>query len=64
MKKTIIIFLLLAITLTVNTVKADIPHFIDFSKVLNQSTAGKKAQDFLKKKFENEKINLKKLKIL
>lgn len=33
---------------------ADIPHFIDFSKVLNQSEAGKKAQIFLKKKYEND----------
>ena len=29
-------------------------YFIDFSKVLNQSTAGKKAQDYLKKKFKSE----------
>ncbi len=33
---------------------ADIPHYIDFSKVLNESKAGKEAQDFLKKKFESE----------
>ncbi len=33
---------------------AEIPYFIDFSKVLNQSKAGKEAQDFLKKKFESE----------
>ena len=32
-----------------NVTYADIPHFIDFSKVLNQSEAGKKAQTFLKK---------------
>ena len=29
-------------------------YFIDIKKVLNESKAGKKAQDFLKKKFENE----------
>jgi Skp family chaperone for outer membrane proteins len=29
-------------------------YFIDFSKVLNQSTAGKNAQDYLKKKFKSE----------
>ena len=29
-------------------------YFIDLKKVLNQSKAGKKAQDFLKKKFESE----------
>ena len=33
---------------------AGTPHFIDFSKVLNQSEAGKKAQTFLKKKYEND----------
>ena len=30
---------------------ADTAHFIDFSKVLNESTAGAKAQKFLKNKF-------------
>lgn len=29
-------------------------YFVDLKKVLNESKAGKKAQDFLKKKFENE----------
>ena len=29
-------------------------YFIDLKKVLNESKAGKKAQDFLKKKFESE----------
>ena len=33
---------------------ADTPYYIDFSKVLNQSKAGKQAQDFLKTKFESE----------
>ena len=37
-----------------NFTYADIPHFIDFSKVLNQSEAGKKSQTFLKKKYEND----------
>ena len=36
------------------------PHFIDFKKVLNQSTAGKKAQDFLKNKLESEMKKFKK----
>ena len=31
---------------------ADIPHFLDFKYILNESDAGKKAQDFLKKKLE------------
>ena len=29
-------------------------YFIDMKKILNESKAGKKAQDFLKKKFESE----------
>ena len=33
---------------------ADSPHYIDFTKVLNQSKVGKEAQDFLKAKFESE----------
>ncbi len=31
--------------------KADTPHFIDFTKILNSSSAGAEAQEFLKKKF-------------
>ena len=34
--------------------KADSPHFVDFSKILNDSKAGKQAQSYLKKKFETE----------
>ena len=33
---------------------ADSAHFIDFSKVLNESTAGAKAQKFLKNKFVSD----------
>ena len=33
---------------------ADTAHFIDFSKVLNESTAGAKAQKFLKNKFVSD----------
>ena len=33
---------------------ADSAHFIDFSKVLNESTAGSKAQKFLKNKFVSD----------
>jgi len=38
---------------------ADVPYFIDFSKVLNQSLAGKGAQDTLKKQVKSatEKYN-------
>jgi outer membrane protein len=39
---------------SLNLSYADTPHFIDFTKVLNQSIAGKEAQDLLKKKFTSE----------
>ena len=32
---------------------ADIPHYLDFKYILNQSEAGKKAQTYLKKKVED-----------
>ncbi len=36
-----------------NLVIADTPYYLDFKYILNQSDAGKKAQDFLKKKLSN-----------
>ena len=41
-------------------------YFVDYSKVMNESTAGKKAQDFLKKKLESglKNISTKEKKIL
>jgi Skp family chaperone for outer membrane proteins len=36
------------------------PHFIDFKYILNQSDAGKQAQEFLKNKLNNGISNLKK----
>ena len=45
------IIFLLSLTLFIQTsLNADIPHFLDFKLILNSSDAGKKAQDFLKKK--------------
>ena len=32
---------------------ADLPRYLDFKKVLNESTAGSKAQKILKKKYED-----------
>ncbi len=32
---------------------AEVPHFLNFKQVLNESVAGKKAQDYLKNKLEN-----------
>ena len=39
---------------------ADIPHYLDFKYILNQSDAGKKAQTFLKNKLDNGVKELKK----
>ena len=47
MKKSILI---LSFIFLITNLNADTPHFIDFTKVLNESSAGKKAQESLKKK--------------
>ena len=52
-----IIIFFLSINLSV---KADIPHFLDFKYVLNNSEAGKKAQSFLQNKLTKGLENLKK----
>lgn len=52
-------FLLIFFTLIQNPVLADLPRFIDFKYILNNSDAGKKAQTFLKKKLDNGLKNLK-----
>ncbi len=51
MKK--IIFSILFIIFCNTTVLANLPHYLDFKYILNESDAGKKAQTFLKKKLEN-----------
>ena len=48
------------IFLLITPVNADVPYYLDFKYVLNQSVAGKKAQDFLKNKFEKVINDLKK----
>ena len=55
-KISIIIILFLAFQ---NNLFANIPYYLDFKYILNQSDAGKKAQTFLKKKLDN---GIKKLK--
>lgn len=42
-----------------NNLHADLPRYLDFKKVLNESTAGSKAQAVLKKKYEDgiKKLN-------
>ena len=56
MKKNLKLFLsyifFISLFFTVN-VFSDTPHFIDFSKVLNESNAGKEAQLILKNKLKN-----------
>ena len=58
MKKSILI---LSFIFLITNLNADTPHFIDFTKVLNESSAGKKAQESLKKKFKSESERFKKI---
>lgn len=69
MKNLIYLFLTVVFFLSINlkNLYADTPHFIDFTKVLNQSSAGAEAQNFLKsklnksvKKFQKLETDLKK----
>ena len=50
----IILITILTSFLFTNLSYSETPHYIDFSRVLNQSKAGKEAQDYLKAKFESE----------
>ena len=61
MRKIFRIILALLFTLFYLNTKAvaEIPYFVDFKYILNESTAGKKAQNFLKNKLENGLKNLK-----
>ena len=52
-------FILLTTFLFFSNLHADTPYFIDFKYVLNESTAGKKAQNFLKSKLDKGIKNLK-----
>ena len=49
LKKIIVVLTLFFINFNLN---ADVPSYVDFKYILNQSTAGKKAQSFLKNKLE------------
>ena len=44
-------FTLLLFFFVTTNIYADLPHYIDFKFILNESSAGKKAQDHLKNKF-------------
>ena len=56
LKKIIVVLTLFFINFNLN---ADVPSYVDFKYILNQSNAGKQAQDYLKKKLTN---GIKKLK--
>ena len=56
--KNIILSLIIFTILQIN-LKADIPYFVDFKYILNQSKAGNQAQNYLKNKLTN---GIKKLK--
>ena len=58
MKK--IIFILIIFFLSFQNSNAGSPYFIDFKYILNESKAGKKAQEFLKSKLQNGLNDLKK----
>lgn len=47
-----ILFILIFVFFTQNILRAEIPHFLDFKLILNESDAGKKAQIFLKNKLD------------
>ena len=56
LKKTFIVFCVLNFC---TIVTADIPHYLDFKYILNESVAGKKAQNALKNKLDKGFKNLK-----
>ena len=45
-------FILIVFIIFQNNLKADTPYYLDFKFILNESSAGKKAQDFLKNKLD------------
>ncbi len=54
----IFIFIFTSLYFTTN-INAELPHILNFKYILNESDAGKKAQNFLKSKLENGLKNLK-----
>ncbi len=54
-----IFFTLVVFIISPNNLKADNPYYLDFKYILNESKAGKEAQDFLKNKLDK---GIKKLK--
>lgn len=54
-----LIFIIIFFVFCFKSLYSDIPYFVDFKFILNQSNAGKKAQEKLKSKLENGLKNLK-----
>ena len=46
-------FLFIVLLFSFNNLSAELPYYLDFKYILNQSDAGKKAQTFLKKKLND-----------
>jgi len=59
LKKYLFIIFVFA-SLNAQLVSADMPHYLDFKLILNQSDAGSKAQKFLKNKIEKGLSNVQK----
>ena len=53
MKKIKIFLFSLTYIFLINNLYADMPHYLDFKYILNNSTAGKKVQDSLQKRLKN-----------
>ena len=53
------IIVILVPVFAITSLKADIPYYLDFKYILNESTAGKKAQNALKSKLDKGFKNLK-----
>ena len=51
--KKISVYIILIFFSYQNYLNAEIPYYVDFKLILNESEAGKKAQNFLKQKLEN-----------
>ena len=51
--KKISVYIILIFFSYQNYSNAEIPYYVDFKLILNESEAGKKAQNFLKQKLEN-----------
>ena len=57
MKKILLIIILFLFSVN-NYGNAEVPYFLDFKYILNQSDAGKKAQKYLKNRLENGLKNI------